>query len=126
MKTIPQRRHDRLTHIKRRRKMIAGTWYTEQKHIADGKLANGHEVSAALTQGHSRKTNTRKSHSDYRSKGGFGEANKYTPHDKRQMQSTTDEEIREQIRNGVSPVVIKVIRRDPHPGKIDSITITYV
>ena len=95
MKTKPERMHDRSTKIKRRRKMIgdAKSPFT-QKPIVDGKLANGHEVSAVLTEGRSKKTNTRKAHdSGYRFKGGFGEANKYSPHDLRQILRESDDPV---------------------------------
>ena len=38
-----------------------------------------------MSRGTSTKTNTRKGHSNYRRKGGFGSANNYAPKDARQL-----------------------------------------
>lgn len=93
MKTETQRRHDRNVKIKRRRKLLNLLRKRCDREVCDGKLSNGSEVSAVITMGRSRKTNTRKAHdSGYRFKGGFGEANKYSPHDARQMQSLKDDD----------------------------------
>lgn len=95
-KTRAQRRRDRAHKIKRRKEMLLNEFCRfplYEINFPDGKLANGHEVSASLTGGRSVKTNTRKSHSSYRFKGGYGPANKYSPHDKRQLlKANKDEE----------------------------------
>ena len=87
-KTRAQRRKDRAYKIRRRKELLLNEFCRFPLYeidFPDGKLANGHEVSASLTGGRSVKTNTRKSHSRYRCKGGYGPANKYSPHDKRQL-----------------------------------------
>ena len=53
------------------------------KHL--GYLANNNEVNARMGAGRRKKTNTRKSCASYRHHGAYGPANKYMPHDRRQI-----------------------------------------
>lgn len=96
-KTRAQRRKDRAHKIRRRKELFLNEFYKfglRDVDLPEGKLANGHKVSERLTGGRSVKTNTRKSHSRYRHKGGYGPANKYSPHDKRQLLKSNEREDR--------------------------------
>lgn len=53
-----------------------------------GYYRNNNEANANTQK--SKKTNTRKSSSSYKHKGGYGKANKYNAHDQRQLDSMND------------------------------------
>lgn len=62
------------------------SWSTPNLPEQTGRLANNNEVNARMGAGKRKKTNTRKSCASYRHHGGYGPANKYKPHDRRQIE----------------------------------------
>lgn len=61
------------------------TWSVSKVPAEPGYLANNNEVNARMGAGKKKKTNTRKSCASYRHHGGYGPANRYMPHDRRQI-----------------------------------------
>ena len=89
MKDRGKRRKDTFKKIRQRVELLTNltpSWADEiylPKHR--NMLANNNEVNALVGAGVKTKTNTRKASASYRHKGGYGKANKYTPHDQRQL-----------------------------------------
>ena len=89
MKDRGKRRKDTFKKIRQRVELLTNftpSWCDSvqlPKHLH--MLANNNEVNAFVGAGVKTKTNTRKSSASYRHKGGYGKANKYTPHDQRQL-----------------------------------------
>ena len=99
--------HNRKRIIQKRLDMLsAGTpsWFVYSKR-ADlkfiGMLDNNNEMNRLLGNSGKRKTNTRKASASYRHKGGYGEAKKYKPRDKRQIEDMNLQEIEEHICYGL-------------------------
>ncbi len=70
----------------RKRKLenvIGGCEWIDEKPL--GKFENNSISNEYASYGHSVKTNRRKGHSNYRSKGSYGPAMNWKPHDKRQL-----------------------------------------
>ena len=57
--------------------------------LCEGKLKNNNMMNKYSGNPH-KKTNTRKSCASYRHHGGYGSANKYSPHDLRQIEREND------------------------------------
>ena len=85
MKTRADRRNNREKKIKQRSNLLAAFELWLDKDQDYNKLANNNEMNAVISKGKRAKTNTRKSHSNYRHKGGYGPANNYVPKDARQL-----------------------------------------
>lgn len=68
--------------IEKRKKLLKSKFNYIPKY--EGLLTNNNEANRANY--HKIKTNTRKSCASYRHHGDYGEANKYSPHDRRQIQ----------------------------------------
>ena len=93
MRTRAERRVNRKRKIKQRSNLLkAFDWWLDKDEFYYGKLSNNNEMNAIMSQGCSKKTNTRKSHSNYRHKGGYGSADNYSPRDTRQI-----DDMKEQI-----------------------------
>lgn len=95
MRTKAERRLNRNKKIKRRSNLLeALTWWLDKDEFYYGKLSNNNEMNAFMGKSRRAKTNTRKSHSNYRHKGGYGPANNYSPRDARQIEDM-DEQIKD-------------------------------
>ena len=89
-----ERRKRRQKKIKQRSNLLqALNRMLDKDNYYYGKLANNNEMNALMTQGTRQKTNTRKSHSNYRRKGGFGSADNYSHRDAKHMEDM-DEQIK--------------------------------
>ena len=91
MRTRADRRNTRKKKIKQRSNLLGALEWWLDKDYCYSKLANNNEMNAIMSRGTSTKTNTRKSHSNYRHKGGFGPANNYAPKDTRQLNDMNDQ-----------------------------------
>ena len=90
-----ERRRRRTKKIKQRSNLIkALNRWLDKDEFYYGKLANNNEMNAVMSRGKSVKTNTRKSHSNYRHKGGYGSSNNYSPRDAKQVEDM-DEQVRD-------------------------------
>jgi len=85
MRTREDRRNSRKKKIAQRSNLLGALEWWLDKDYCYSKLANNNEMNAIMSKGTSTKTNTRKGHSNYRRKGGFGPANNYAPRDARQI-----------------------------------------
>ena len=86
MRTRAERRVNHKRKIKQRSNLLkAFDWWLDKDEFYYGKLSNNNEMNAIMSQGRSKKTNTRKSHSNYRHKGGYGSATTYSPRDAKQV-----------------------------------------
>ena len=85
MRTREDRRNSRKKKITQRSNLLGALALWSDTDYCYSKLANNNEMNAIMSRGTSTKTNTRKSHSNYRCKGGFGPANNYAPRDARQL-----------------------------------------
>ena len=86
MRTRAERRVNRKRKIKQRSNLLkAFDWLLDKDEFYYGKLSNNNEMNAIMSQGCSKKTNTRKSHSNYRHKGGYGSATNYSSRDAKQV-----------------------------------------
>ena len=95
MRTKAERRLNRSKKIKQRSTLLETfAWWLDKDNYDYGKLANNNEMNAFMGKSRRAKTNTRKSHSNYRHKGGYGPANNYSPRDTRQMEDM-DEQIKD-------------------------------
>lgn len=84
-----ERRRRRTKKIKQRSNLMkALNRWLDKDEFYYGKLANNNEMNAVMSRGISKKTNTRKSHSNYRHKGGYGSANSYSPRDAKQIEDS--------------------------------------
>ena len=92
MRTKAERRLNRSKKIKQRSTLLeAFAWWLDKDHYDYGKLANNNEMNAIMSRGCSKKTNTRKSHSNYRHKGGYGSATNYSQRDAKQVADMNDQ-----------------------------------
>ena len=76
----------------RKRKLETAIGYSDwidEKPL--GKFENNSISNEYASYGHSIKTNRKKGHSNYRSKGSYGAAMNWKPHDKRQLNKGEDE-----------------------------------
>ena len=92
--TRAERRNRRKKKIKHRSNLLFALnhWLDKDSFYYNyGKLANNNEMNALTNRGKSVKTNTRKGHSNYRHKGGYGPANNYSPRDTRQIDDMNDQ-----------------------------------
>ena len=95
MRTKAERRLNRSKKIKQRSNLLeALTWLLDKDEFYYDKLSNNNEMNALIGKSRRAKTNTHKSHSNYRHKGGYGPANNYLPRDARQI-----EDMEEQIKD---------------------------
>ena len=85
MRTRADRINSRKKKITQRSNLLGALAWWSGKDYCYSKLANNNEMNAIMSRGTSTKTNTRKGHSNYRRKGGFGSANNYAPKDARQL-----------------------------------------
>ena len=88
-------RRKRTFHTINKRKEKLKNWVHRnlQKSIEeteDGYFENNSIMNGYCGAGNPIKTNTRKGHSSYRHKGGYGPANNYSAHDKRQIEKEND------------------------------------
>lgn len=87
MRTRAERRVNRKRKIKQRSNLLkAFDWWLDKDEFYYGKLSNNNEMNALMGKSRRAKTNTRKSHSNYRHKGGYGPATNYSPRDARQIE----------------------------------------
>ena len=87
-----ERRRRRTKKIKQRSNLMkALNMWLDKDEFYYGKLSNNNEMNAVMSRGKSVKTNTRKSHSNYRHRGGYGPANNYNPRDARQIEDMNDQ-----------------------------------
>ena len=90
-------RHDRWifrnNNIKRRKSLLESLVYQfADKNIPDGKLSNNNIVNQLVNAGKNKKTNTRKSKTGFRFKGGYGGDMKCSAHDQRQIADMDEQE----------------------------------
>lgn len=85
-------RRKRTFYIINKRKAKLKNWSNASEKIEDGYYENNSIMNEYGSAGKAIKTNTRKSHASYRHKGGYGSANKYKPHDQRQIDQELDQE----------------------------------
>ena len=62
----------------------------DTSEIEDGYFKNNSIMNTYVNYGKSKKTNTRKGHTNYRRKGAYGKANNYSAHDLRQISKEED------------------------------------
>ena len=89
-----KRRKLRKRKIMRRKKLyksLNSSRYPNNIIPKDGYFENGSLLNAE--GGLSKKTNWKKRHSNYRRKGGYGKGMDYKPHDQRQIDRLSDQEI---------------------------------
>ena len=94
--TRGDRRRRRVKKINHRLKLWS--WMREQYYLGEGKelvapgyFANNNEINKFATRGQSKKTNSRKGHQNYRSRGTYGKAVNWKPHDLKQINSMDDQ-----------------------------------